>query len=77
MDNEIVLVPVGPEASNIKGVLKVNKESKEILDMLKDDVNEDMIVNILENKYENNHDTLANYVSETLKILRDLHLVIE
>ena len=67
MGEEQVAVPVGENAGNLSGVLKLNPEGAEILDMLKQDTTEDNIVNVLSTKYENDRDELGRYVHDIVR----------
>ena len=77
MGNEIISVPVGDGANNVHGVNKLNKEGKEILELLKEDITEQQIVKKLTEKYENDSATLEKWVSNVIKTLRAANLLEE
>lgn len=77
MGNEIISVPVGDGANNVHGVIKLNKEGKEILELLKEDITEQQIVKKLTEKYENDSATLEKWVSNVIKTLRAANLLEE
>ena len=75
--DEIIFVPVGEGASQVHGVLKLNAEGKEILDLLKENTTETDIINTLSAKYENERQILANYVRKIVHTLQDAGLIEE
>ena len=66
MGDEIIAVPIGKGAEQIRGVLKMNLEGQEILDLLKKGNTEEQIIDTLTAKYENDRDTISGYVHEML-----------
>ncbi len=77
MDDGIVMVPVGNDASQACGVLKLNQAGQEILHLLTDDTSESEIVDSLSRKYEDGRDTLQGYVRKVLETLREAGLLEE
>lgn len=75
MGNEIVAVPVGENASQLSGILKLNQEGFDILEILGDDVTEEHIVKILEKKYQDNSISISNYVHNFIEKLRRNELI--
>lgn len=75
MGEEIISVPVGANADQVKGVLKQNSESREILNLLINDITEDELVATLAMKYENDRSELVNYVHSVISTLRDADLL--
>ncbi len=69
MGDELIAVPIGAEAANMRGVLKVNKEGAEILQLLESEPDENLIVEKLAEKYDNDRDTLTTHVRSFLDIL--------
>ena len=49
----------------------------EILTLLKEDITIEQIVDILDEKYENERSTLVNYVKRVIDGLRSANLIIE
>lgn len=77
MGEEIIAVPVGPNANEIHGILKINKEAKEILDCLGRDTSESAIIDLLKAKYENSEESISSYVHSFLQSIRDAGLLEE
>ena len=77
MGDEIIFVPVGDGARQVHGVLKLNAEGKEILDLLKEKTTEHDIINELSAKYENDRQTLVNYVRKIIHTLQEAGLIEE
>ncbi len=77
MGDENVFVPVGDNANELHGVLKLNSSGKEIVSFLENDTTEENIVSILSEKYGNEHETLATYVHNAIECLRKAGLIEE
>ena len=75
MGDEFVSVPVGKGADNVHGVLKLNKEGQEILDLLQTDTTEALIVDALAAKYDNDRKSLEDYVKGFIDALRANNLI--
>ena len=75
MGNEIVAVPVGGGSTQVQGVLKLNKEGQEIIDLLQNETTEEEIIDLLASKYENDRPVLAEYVHKTITILENAGLI--
>lgn len=75
MGDEIIGVPIGEGAQEIHGVLKLNKEGLEIINLLNEKTDEESIVSYLSTKYENDRKTLEKYVRDTINTLRKEGLV--
>ena len=75
--DETVAVPVGENAKSVNGVLKLNKEGREIFSMLEKETSEAEIVDILAGKYKNSRESLAAYVRNLLETLRSYGLITE
>lgn len=70
MGDEIILVPVGENASEVHGVIKLNAEGKEIVDVLQNDTSEEFIIQMLMGKYSNDPDEIKKYVKDVIGILQ-------
>ena len=70
MGDEIVAVPVGKNAEQIHGVLKLNREGLEIVELLKDDVTEQEIIDKLTSKYDTCPELLIEYVRKVIRVLK-------
>ena len=77
LGDEIVSVPVGNGATQVHGVLKLNREGQEILKLLEVETSEEQVVEALAAKYENDRATLAAYVHAVLDKLRAADLLEE
>lgn len=77
MGDEIVAVPVGKNAQEMKGVLKLNSWGREICDLLGEDTTEEAIVDRLCDKYENSREAIRSFVSSFLPRLREAGLLEE
>ena len=71
LDGEYMAVPVGDNASGLCGIIRLNPEGKELLDLLKSETTEAAIVDTLAAKYENDRTTLEEYVQEFTAQLRE------
>ena len=77
MGDEIVAVPVGEGADKVRGMLKLNKEGLEILELLKDNMTEEEILKRLSDKYNNDKDTLITYIRKVTSLLKNADLIEE
>ena len=77
MGTDIISVPVGEGADQIHGVIRLNKEGQEIIDLLKKETSKEQIVSHLASKYENDPQTLECWVTEVLDILQNAGLIEE
>lgn len=77
MGDEIILVPVGENANEVHGVVKMNREGLEIINLLKDDTTKDNIIEKLLKKYENDRETIDLWVNRTINVLIDAGLIDE
>lgn len=75
MGDEMIAVPVGENANQLHGVLKINKEGGEILELLKQGTSEKEIVECLAKKYENNIDNLQTLVHSFIERLQTYELL--
>ena len=75
LGDEVVAVPVGKNSSNLSGVLKLNKEGREIIDALKDDISEEELINKLSGKYSNREE-IEIYVRKIIDYLNQ-HQMLE
>ncbi len=77
MGEEIVSVPVGEGSKSIHGVLKMNTEGKEIMDLLKEETTEGKIIDYLTSKYENDRNEITAFVRRTIHTLYEAGLLSE
>ena len=57
--------------------LKEDKVSDKIIELLKEEISEERIVNQLVTKYENDRDTLTTFVHQVVNTLRNAGLLME
>ncbi len=77
MGEEIIFVPVGEGSAQVHGVLKLNPQGQEILELLEKETTIDQIVETLSAKYNNSKNDLVDYVNSVLDVLRDANLLNE
>ncbi len=77
MQDEIISVPVGQDANKIQGVLKLNQSGAEIIDILKDNVTIEQIVDKLSAQYRDDKGTLTTYVMTFIDKLKSNGLIEE
>lgn len=75
MGDEIISVPVGKGANQVHGVLKLNNEGLEILNLLINDTTEEQIISTLALKYENEPAQLSAFVHKVITILHEADLL--
>ena len=75
MGDELIAVPVGESSQQLHGVVKLNKEGFEIIELLQKDITEEDIVVRLANKYENSIDELKLLVHSYIKHLQEYELL--
>lgn len=75
MGDEMIAVPVGENANQLHGVLKINKEGAEILELLKLGKSEKEIIEDLAKKYENSIDNLQGLVDSFITQLQTYELL--
>ena len=77
LDNGKVLVPIGKDSEDYHGILKINTDALEIINLLKDDTTEEKIVQQLAKKYENDEEELTKFVHKSIEVLREQRLIID
>ena len=77
LDNGKVLVPMGKDSEDYHGILKLNADALEIINLLKDDTTEEKIVQQLAKKYEKEKEELARFVDKSIEVLREQGLILE
>ncbi|QUA54026.1 PqqD family protein [Aristaeella lactis] len=77
MGDETIAVPVGDNANDLHGVVKLNKEGLEIFKLLQDNKTEEEIVSILANEYSNDKQQLTDYVHKTIQSMIEAQLLEE
>ena len=77
MGEKIIIVPVGEGATQIQGILRLNKEGLEVLNLIKTYTSREQIISTLADKYENDREQLAEYVKDVETILADIGMLEE
>ena len=75
--DEIVAVPVGENASAYHLVLKLNEESRKIVELLKDDTSIEKIVTEIKKEYQIDDIQLREYITEFIEQLKENDLIDE
>ena len=69
LDDGLVAVPVGDEAEQFHGVLKVNETAVDILKLLEEETTEDEIIEKLLEEYNGSREEIASCVHEYIEKL--------
>ncbi len=75
LEDRTIAVPVGEQAQEFHGIVKLNDIGAEILDMLHNDVTEDEIVRAIEKEYDISYETLTKDIHTFLLELSDKGLL--
>lgn len=75
MGEEMIAVPVGKRASDVRGVLKMNTEGREVFELIESGMDEDGIVDFLVGKYENERAEIIEYVQSFISVLHEHDLL--
>ncbi len=75
--DEIVAVPVGESAMSYHLVLKLNEESRKILELLHKDTSVEGICTEIKKEYSADDDQLREYVKEFIDQLKEYDLIEE
>ena len=73
--DELVAVPVGKEEKSFHLVMKLNEESKKILELLNHETTVEEISSKIRKEYDVDDDTLKKYINEFVDQLRDYQLI--
>ena len=75
--DDIMAIPVGESALSFNGMIMLNEVSKVIWDCLENEVDTEMIVNKITEKYDASYDEAKADVIEFLEKLRSMNLLVE
>ena len=75
MGEELIAVPVGESANHVRGVLKMNREGAEIMQLLGSETDMKKIVDTLASKYDNDPNSLNKFVRSFVENLRSSGLL--
>ena len=76
MGNQFIAIPVGHEAMDFRGVVRLNETAKTILELLREDVTEADIIASVQKEYGASQDVLAQDVHECIKMFRSRDMLI-
>lgn len=76
IDDEYMMVPLGDNENILNGIVRVNQPARQIIELLKNDVEEENIIAFLSEKYDNQKE-IKQYVREFLNLLHEKGLIIE
>lgn len=77
MGDEYIAVPVGRNANQMRGILKLNKSGLEILECLSKETTEEEIITYLCDKYNISGDSIGVCVRKTISDLKNMGLILE
>ena len=69
LDDGLVAVPVGNDAEQFHGVLKVNESAVSIIKLIEQETTEEAIVNALMNEYDEEKQTITEFVHGFIETL--------
>ena len=75
IDGDVMAVPVGDNASELRGMLRLNDTAAAVLKLLKEDTTEEEIAKELQNSYEGGNDEVLRCVHSTIQKLTELNLL--
>lgn len=67
-----VLVPVDPQESNFRGIVRSNETAAFVVDCLKEETTRDEILQKLKDTYEGDEEKMASDLDEVLYKLQDI-----
>ena len=68
LDNETVAVPVGADAQDFRGVVKLNESALEIFNLLKEETTEEAVIAALQQRYGNDPE-IPGFVADMVRYL--------
>ena len=71
LDGSIIAVPVGEHASQFHGVIKLNETGAALLEMLKNDVSEEEIVQALSSQFTVPAETVSEDVHQFISLFQE------
>lgn len=77
MGDEIIAVPVGSNAQQVHGILKLNAEGQRIASLLTSNISEQEIIEILAKEYGEKTETIAVHVHRAIEVFRTNDLLEE
>ena len=77
LNDQIVAVPVGDNADNYHGVVKMNETANAIFNLLAEDTTEEAIVEAMEKEYDLSKEILADDVMHYVQEFREKGMLVE
>ena len=77
MGEDFIAVPIGENASNLSGVVRLNKSGAEVFTLLREEISESEIVKKIEGKYEDTPEVISHYIATLIATLRSDGLIEE
>ena len=68
LDNETIAVPVGADAQDFRGVIKLNESALEIFSLLKEETTEEAVIAALRQRYGNDPE-IPGFVADMVSYL--------
>ena len=75
LDGEIMAVPVGDNAPELHGLLRLNETAADIIELLRNETDVEAVTDGLLQKYEGERDSIAAYVRQFVAQLTELGVV--
>ena len=72
----VVAVPIGDGTENVKSILRLNRTAAAIFDLLKEETNEEQIVESLMTRYDVSKETLEHDVHMYIEEFRKRNLIV-
>ncbi len=76
LGNQIIAVPVGKDVDEYHGVIRLNETAALIFNILREEITEKEIVDVLENEYQIDRKILCTDVHNIIEEFRDKELLI-
>jgi len=73
--DKFVVVPVGEEAVNFKGLITLNKSGKFLFEALSDEMSIESLIELMMNKYDVDRKTAKLDIEEFVKKLKDKNII--
>ena len=77
MGDETIMVPIGENANQVHGIIRLNQGGQEIVGLLQTETDENEMITALSEKYENDRETISRYVHQVVETLRKQGLIAE
>ena len=75
--DDYMLIPVGEQMEQFKGTVVLNEVSAFLLNLMKNDISKEELINSLTKEYEIDHVTAQGDVEKTLKKMMEIGIINE